>query len=320
MQIEQNNLPDSQSQRPSSFKQILDDEEILFQAHEEIWNSAMPRKLTDQVREFFSACLRLHSYNIFKNPYIWFGLLWGIPVPFVTTSLAMTFAATCHLAPPITHVFSSPIQWFFLSHPLLFGALFGILGTIRQEKDTQIRKLVHELRRLSIQDPLTGLANRRYFIRAFEEEVARTLRQNLPLSIVFLDLDFFKKVNDTHGHRMGDTVLREISHYVLRKCRPFDTIARWGGEEFVILLPANDEIEAAACAERIRRGVAAGVSEEIPFPVTISAGVAQYKAGDTLERLTERADQALYKAKQNGRDRVVIWQKEDFQTGAAKDS
>ncbi|MEW6288526.1 MAG: GGDEF domain-containing protein [Thermodesulfobacteriota bacterium] len=271
----------------------------------------MPHKFTDQVREFFSACLRRHSYNLFKNPYIWFGVLWGLPIPLVTVSLAMTFTAEGHLAPAFTHIFQSPLQCFFLAHPLLFGALFGILGTIRQEKDTQIKNLVEELRELSTQDPLTGLANRRHFIRAFEEEAARTDRQGLYMSIIFLDLDFFKKINDTHGHQMGDTVLREVSRYMQRQCRPYDTVARWGGEEFIILLPACDETKAAVCAERIRCGVAAGCSEEIPFPVTISAGVTRYAAGDSLERLTERADQALYCAKQTGRNRVVIWQGQD---------
>ncbi|MBU0965349.1 MAG: GGDEF domain-containing protein [Proteobacteria bacterium] len=267
----------------------------------------MPRKFTDEMREFLSACLCLHSYNLFKNSYIWFGILWGIPIPLVTISLVMTFTDQGHLVPAITSIFQSPLQCFFLAHPLLFGALFGILGTIRQEKDTQIQKLVEELRELSIKDPLTGLANRRHFILSFEEEAARTVRQNLPLSIIFLDLDFFKKINDTHGHQMGDTVLREVSRYMLQQCRPYDMAARWGGEEFVILLPADDEIKAAACAERIRCGIAAGFSEKIPFPVTISAGVARYKAGDSLERLTERADQALYRAKQTGRNRVILW-------------
>jgi len=249
-------------------------------------------------------------YNLFKNPYIWFGILWGIPVPLVTTSLAMVFHAKENLHPAITHILQDPLQWFFLAHPLLFGILFGILGTIRQEKDTQIHNLVNRLKKLSTQDPLTGLANRRHFSKAFEEEAARTLRQNLPLSIVFLDLDFFKKINDTHGHHMGDTVLKEVSRYMKRQCRPFDTAARWGGEEFIILLPANDEREAAIYTERIRCGIASGFSEEIPFPITVSAGVARYEAGDSLEKLTERADQALYQAKQAGRNRVVVWEKE----------
>jgi len=273
--------------------------------------STMPRTFTDQVREFFYACLRLHSYNLFKNPYIWFGVLWGLPIPLVTTSLAMIFTAKGHFTPDISDIFQSPLQCFFLAHPLLFGVLFGILGTIRQEKDTQIQNLVEELRELSTHDPLTGLANRRHFIQAFEEEAARTDRQDLPMSIIFLDLDFFKKINDTHGHQMGDTVLREVSRYMQRHCRTYDTAARWGGEEFVILLPADDETKAAACAERIRGGIAAGFSAKIPFPVTISAGVARYETGDSLERLTERADQALYRAKQTGRNRVVIWKEQD---------
>ncbi|MBU1231608.1 MAG: GGDEF domain-containing protein [Proteobacteria bacterium] len=309
MPIKQNDPSDGQ--RPAAFRQHQNEDESILQAAEEMLSSTMPRKLTNQVREFFSACLRLHSYNIFKNPYIWFGILWGLPVPLVTIFLTMAFTANNHLDHAITHVLQNPLQWFFLAHPLLFGALFGILGTIRQEKDTQIQNLVEKLRQLSTQDPLTGLVNRRYFIEAFAEEVARTLRQNIPLSVVFLDLDFFKNINDTHGHRMGDTVLKEISHYVQRQCRPFDTIARWGGEEFIILLPANDEKEAVACAERIRRGIAAGVSKKIPFPVTISAGVARYEAGDSLQTLTDRADQALYKAKQSGRNKVVIWQEQE---------
>lgn len=280
----------------------------------------MPHKFTDHIREFLSACLRLHSYNLFKNPYIWFGVLWGLPIPLATTFLAMTFTAEGHLTPAFAHIFQGPLQCFFLAHPLLFGVLFGILGTIRHEKDAEIRNLVAELRELSRQDPLTGLANRRHFIQVFAEEAARTNRQNLPMSIIFLDLDFFKKINDTHGHQMGDTVLREVSRSMQRQCRPYDTAARWGGEEFVILLPACDETKAAACAERIRCGVAAGCSEEIPFPVTISAGVARYAAGDSLERLTERADQALYCAKQTGRNRVVIWQGQDCVPCPAKNA
>lgn len=309
LQANKNNQPDDHW--PSPLKKSQDEDESVFQLPEEIWSSVISHKFANQVREFLSASLRLHSYNFFRNPYIWFGILWGTPIPLVTSSLAIECTGANPLSLAIAHTWQDPLHLFFLMHPLLFGALFGILGTIRQEKDTQIQRLIEELRRLSTQDPLTGLANRRHFIETFEEEVARTLRQNLPLSIVFLDLDFFKKINDIHGHQIGDAVLREISRYIQRHCRPFDTTARWGGEEFIILLPANDEKEAASWAERIRHGIATGFSEKIPFQVTISAGVASYKAGDCLEKLTDRADQALYRAKQSGRNRVVIWRKND---------
>jgi diguanylate cyclase (GGDEF)-like protein len=267
----------------------------------------MVQKLTEQMREFVAAACKPNSYNICRNSYIWFGILWGLPVPIVTAYLEMTFTESGHLLHTAAHIFQSPRQWFFLAHPLLFGALFGILGTIRHEKDAQINNLITELQHLSTRDPLSGLANRRHFMNIFQDEIARTDRQTLTLSIVFLDLDFFKKVNDTYGHHMGDKVIRETGRYIQSHCRPYDTVARWGGEEYVILLPASDEKEAALIAERIRTGIAAGFSAEITFPVTISAGVAQYQTGDALSPLMDRADQALYAAKLSGRNRVMVW-------------
>lgn len=268
----------------------------------------MVHRLTDQVREFCSAALRPHSYNIFRNSYIWFGILLGLPVPVVTAYLEIIFTEpNQHFPHIVAHIFQSPRQWFFLAHPLMFGALFGILGTIRHEKDGQISNLIDELQYLSTLDPLTGLANRRHFMNVFHDEIARADRQTLTLSIVFLDLDFFKKINDTYGHHMGDQVIREAGRFIETHCRPYDTIARWGGEEYIILLPASDEKEAALFAERIRAGIAAGFSAEIPFPVTISAGIAQYQPGDTLSVFVDRADQALYAAKLSGRNRVMVW-------------
>ncbi|MBI4792529.1 MAG: GGDEF domain-containing protein [Deltaproteobacteria bacterium] len=267
----------------------------------------MVHRLMDQVREFWTAALRLNSYNPWRNPYIWFGILWGLPVPVVTAYLEIILTEPNQPAPHIlAHIFQSPRQCFFLAHPLLFGALFGILGTIRHDKDTQINNLIAELQRLSTLDPLTGLANRRHFMNVFHDEIARADRQTLTLSIVFLDLDFFKKINDTYGHHMGDKVIREASRFIETHCRPYDTIARWGGEEYVILLPSSDEKEAALFAERIRAGIAAGFSPEIPFPLTVSAGIAQYQPGDTLSVLVDRADQALYAAKLSGRNRVMV--------------
>lgn len=258
--------------------------------------------LPSQVREFFSASKKPYSYNIFNNIYILFGVFWGLPIPLVTI-----FMEVFYLGHPLLFALSSPIQWLFLMHPLLFGALFGILGTIRCEKDQELAAKIKQLKELSIIDPLTGLKNRRYFIHIFHDECARSLRKDKELSLLFLDIDNFKHINDNHGHFFGDIVLRELGIYLKKQCRPYDTPVRWGGEEFLILLPETDEKEAALFAERIRCGVESGCSREVTIPITLSIGLAEHITNDTLEQMTDRADQALYHAKLTGRNKVISW-------------
>ncbi|MDP3478307.1 MAG: GGDEF domain-containing protein [Desulfoprunum sp.] len=267
----------------------------------------MSNSLQTQVKEFCTAAAQPFSYNAIKNVYIWFGIFWGLPIPVVTISLHYLFLSTTGNDTPLASVFATPLQWFFLLHPLLFGTLFGILGSVRKEKDRQVARLIEELQILSIRDPLTGLSNRRDFAHAFADELARISRKEASLSLIFLDLDHFKRVNDSHGHHVGDEVLKATASHLHSCCRPYDTAARWGGEEFVILLPNTDELEAASFAERIRLSLQEGINPTILFPVTISIGVAQYRHGEPLEILVERADQALYVAKQNGRNQVVRW-------------
>lgn len=127
------------------------------------------------------------------------------------------------------------------------------------------------------------------------------------MTMLFIDIDHFKAVNDTHGHHFGDLALQATGACVQKQCRPYDTVVRWGGEEFVILLRGTDEDTAVFFAERIRRAIEDGLSSSLPFSLTISIGLAQYRDNDTLERLTDRADKALYHAKQTGRNKVVAW-------------
>lgn len=267
----------------------------------------MSNSLQTQVKEFCAASLQPFSYNILKNAYIWFGILWGLPIPIVTIGLHYLLLRTTGSDTPMRIVLTTPLQWFFLLHPFLFGTLFGILGCVRKEKDRQVSELIEELQILSIRDPLTGLSNRRDFIHAFTDELARIKRKEASLSLIFADLDHFKRVNDTHGHHVGDEVLKATAKHLHTCCRPYDTPARWGGEEFVILLPNTDEIEGERFAERIRTTLHEGLKPTIPFPVTISIGVAEYQPEESLETLIERADQALYMAKQNGRNQVLRW-------------
>jgi diguanylate cyclase (GGDEF)-like protein len=267
----------------------------------------MPNTLHEQVREFIAASKRPYSYDIFKNVYIWFGFLWGMPIPVVSTLFQALFLDSRDLYSILSIITANPIQRFLLCNPLIFGILFGILGTVRQQKDQEVNELIEELKIMSILDPLTGLSNRRYFTRAFDDELARQKRKHSQLSLIFLDIDHFKDINDTYGHRMGDEILRSMASHLRSHCRPYDCPARWGGEEFIILLPDADEDMAFLFAERIRQDFAEGLAPGIPFDLTVSIGVAQFQAGDCLESFADRADKALYHAKSNGRNNTVRW-------------
>jgi len=166
-----------------------------------------------------------------------------------------------------------------------------------------------DLERLARTDPLTGLANRRHFMEMLEREADRCQRYLRPVSIVLLDLDHFKAVNDTHGHAAGDDVLREAARVLRSVCRDVDLAARLGGEELALLLPETESAGARAAAERVREQFGA-VQHRSPagrsFTVTASLGVATAASSCDGEALLQTADDALYRAKSEGRDRVVV--------------
>ena len=161
--------------------------------------------------------------------------------------------------------------------------------------------LLSEVEHLATRDGLTGLANRRMFEETLEREVARSLRRTSALALVVLDVDHFKHVNDTVGHQAGDAVLREIAAAMVRNTKASDLPVRYGGDEFVVLLPDCTRTDAIRVAERLRAAVAAEVTA---VPVTVSAGVgAMPENAGNGERLVAAADAALYAAKRDGRDR-----------------
>ncbi|RNC68029.1 MAG: diguanylate cyclase [Desulfuromonadales bacterium] len=166
------------------------------------------------------------------------------------------------------------------------------------------------LRKLSITDPLTHLHNRRHLMEMVEREFQRTSRKGGHLSLVMLDIDYFKKINDTYGHQEGDQVLAILAEIVTKRLRSYDMAARYGGEEFVLLLPETPLSEAQAIAERLRVEV-----QDHPFSgrlqhliMTISLGVATYPSSrvESIDSLFRQADEALYRAKQGGRNRVEL--------------
>jgi diguanylate cyclase (GGDEF)-like protein len=159
--------------------------------------------------------------------------------------------------------------------------------------------------RQALVDGLTGLANRRAASDALLAESARAQRLETPLAVVLADLDDFKNVNDMHGHAVGDEVLRVFAGVLRETLRESDLAGRWGGEEFLILLPGADEEGAAQLADRIRIALAARAIPSAPgLRVTASFGVAEYAGQSNTEQLVDAADSALYRAKRAGRDRV----------------
>jgi diguanylate cyclase (GGDEF)-like protein len=159
----------------------------------------------------------------------------------------------------------------------------------------------------SMTDPLTGLLNRRYFNEQTQKEVARSRRHNLRFSVLMLDIDHFKRINDTYGHPVGDLAIKALADICNKALRPQDILARYGGEEFVLALPHTEAEGAAVVAERIRQTVEQIelTTEAGPVRFTVSIGIATYKKDLPLEQIVGRADEALYKAKQSGRNRVV---------------
>jgi len=163
------------------------------------------------------------------------------------------------------------------------------------------------LERMATYDKLTGALNRQVFEAVFEKTLQDAKRTREPVSVVILDIDHFKSVNDTHGHRAGDHVLWKVAGLVQQHIRESDSLCRWGGEEFLVLLPHCDRHQAAQLAERMRAGIAAEHIVVGGKPITTSAsfGVAQHERDEQGAELIERADNALYQAKRGGRNRVV---------------
>lgn len=177
-----------------------------------------------------------------------------------------------------------------------FNGLLDIAERLLKEKDY-----------LAATDPLTGINNRLRFAKVLHEEADRKRRTRVPMSLIIFDIDHFKRINDTYGHNIGDEVLKTLTRFISGGIRDIDLFARWGGEEFVLLLKDNDCDEAMAVAEKLRMRISS-----IDFPtvgkVTCSFGVAAWKQDDTEASFVARADKALYASKKSGRNQVVCEQ------------
>lgn len=180
----------------------------------------------------------------------------------------------------------------------------------RQRYAVELRESVNHTLALAVTDELTGLYNRRYFERHLSLMLGKAQEQSRDMALMLIDMDFFKAVNDTHGHDIGDAVLKEFALRLRRNIRGVDLACRFGGEEFVVLMPDTDFRQAQSVAERVRQAVAERPFEagaQRPLNITVSVGVALNDAeGDTPELVLKRADIALYRAKREGRNRVIF--------------
>lgn len=163
-----------------------------------------------------------------------------------------------------------------------------------------------EIERLLRTDLLTNLPNRRHFDALLTAQIDTANRYGDPFSLLLIDLDTFKVLNDTYGHLVGDEVLRRAAATLETTHRAADVVARWGGEEFIALVPKTDDAGAAIVAERLREAIAAMEGPEEHISITISIGVAQWRPCESANELVGRADRALYQAKDGGRNRVVV--------------
>jgi len=180
------------------------------------------------------------------------------------------------------------------------------LGTLETEA-TELRKRISAERSQALLDPLTGIPNRLAYQERSAQELARWKRFKTPLSLFVWDVDNFKRINDTYGHKAGDKVLVTIAQLLQQQIRETDFLARYGGEEFIMLASGADLTAARELAEKLRQAVATcGFHfRNDSVPITISCGISEFRNNDTPEQVFERADKAMYRAKQGGRNQVV---------------
>lgn len=270
-----------------------------------------PKELTFwcAAKEFPPALRRRETWQPHRNPYWLFGFVWGLPIPFATLAVECAGRGWPLSAANLLGVLvASPWQWYFALHPLLFGIVFGAIGTMALQRSAKIQELLNALHERADTDGLTGLMNHRAFHVQLRNELTRARRNGTPVSLLMIDLDRFKRLNDAHGHPAGDAILALLARRLRAAVREYDLPARYGGEEFAVILPGLEARGATDGGERVRRIVA-----DSPFPlpgggtaeVTVSIGVAALEPEMTAEEWLAAADARLYAAKRSGRNRVV---------------
>ena len=238
---------------------------------------------------------------------IWSALFW-LAMSCGAASLIYGLAASGHALPD--HPVSDMALLYLVCHLGLFVVVlaFALLFELTKTQGfVKLEQALGTINELAIRDELTGVHNRRYLISLIEREKERSDRNGRAFCLCLLDIDFFKRINDTYGHSAGDTVLRAFAQAVQGQVRTSDSFGRYGGEEFLLMLAETPAADALVLAERVRAATSAlrcmdGPSE---IALTVSVGVAEYRMGESITAAIGRADEALYLAKSSGRNRVV---------------
>jgi diguanylate cyclase (GGDEF)-like protein len=187
----------------------------------------------------------------------------------------------------------------------LFFSLSLSLAYFSLRRWAEVTELYNKVKKLSVEDSLTGLNNRRHFLAVLESEIARSQRHEREFTLLIIDIDKFKDVNDRWGHNIGDKVIVRFAEILKRETRKSDTIARWGGEEFIILCPDMDHLAAEQMANKLLTSFREENYDEAG-KVTASIGAVCASSGEQPESIIHRADVCLYEGKRTGRDRIVI--------------
>ena len=246
-----------------------------------------------------TTCNRCHSNQRYKVGDIRGGISVSIPMKEVVAKMRMNRLLTA------------------ASAVLVLGLLLGLLAVINNRFLKALREAQEKLVEMATIDALTGLLNRRAGLERVEEELSRHQRSERAFACLLLDIDRFKKINDTYGHQAGDAVLSEFGATLRRHVRRHDIFCRYGGEEFLLLLPDTSASAALATAEKIRAVTAATptIFAGRQITVTTSIGISMMQGDETAKAMIARADAALYEAKNSGRNRVVCAAPEELQTG-----
>ena len=189
---------------------------------------------------------------------------------------------------------------------VMIGREYAVLRDAYSIKNNELRRAMSRIEELAITDELTNLFNRRYLLQELDKHQALANREKFPFTVVFLDIDHFKQINDRHGHHVGDEVLKELAHFLKLSFRDVDVVSRYGGEEFVFILSGLTIQDAESVLNRVRESIAEQQFSDNLTHLTVSIGAAQYRIGEKIDCLLSRADGLLYEAKRAGRNCVKI--------------
>ncbi|WP_024790984.1 MULTISPECIES: cache domain-containing protein [unclassified Lebetimonas] len=202
-------------------------------------------------------------------------------------SLIFTFLAVLIFSVLLTYFLSKRLEFIFIKYNKL----------LEKEKNKAEFEAIH--------DPLTKIPNRRFFNQKLKEEFLRAKRYNTTFSLAMIDIDHFKKINDTYGHDTGDIVLKKMTSFIRKNIRKSDFFARWGGEEFMLIFPYTDLQKAKQICQKLKRELQENEFVQTPVKFTISCGITEFRNDGDIENIIKRVDEALYEAKNSGRDKIV---------------